>query len=345
LDSIEALAFEGCEAMTSVTLPDSLYTLGVGAFQGCTALKTLKTGNGVGLLPGSHYNSTQDDNYYCYGCFEGCTALTDVTIGTGVTEIGHGAFKDCTSLRTITIPDNVQYIRSKAFYGCSYLNSVVIGNGVTKINESAFANCVSLKTVVIGNNLTELGSNVFAGDSALHYVILNGSAAPHDVGSNIFKDTNTRMTVYVASDSTGWTEIHQAGLPSDGKWQGVNITYAPPPEGAGNPYDFYPCVLTDRVSYKDYVWPSPVLLTTNRYVRGSTIPATCATIREGSPIYLSYAFDEYWRGEAFMVTNRTVRTHFCTQTTIHTLRFIYMRLLVFVKSNCALFAHVFATVR
>ena len=124
-------------------------------------------------------------------------------------------------------------------------------------------------------------------------------------GAEIFAFCNDRVTVYAADGSTGWTGVAEvAGLPSTGIWGGARITYAPPPEGAGNPYDFEPVIYTDRINRTDYDWSSALIVTTNRYVNGRTIPTTCSTLREGSTVYLSYAFNEYWRGEAFTVTNR-----------------------------------------
>ena len=182
----------------------------------------------------------------------------------------------------ITLPANIDTIGNHAFYGCSSLKTVVAEGSINSIGRRAFGNC-----------------------PALHYVDFRGPVMDFEPGAEVFAYCNDRVTVYAADGSTGWTGVAEVtGLPSNGTWGGARITYAPPPEGAGNPYDFYPCVLTDRINRTDYEWSSPVLLTTNRYVNGRTIPTTCTTIREGSPIYLSYVFNEYWRGEAFTVTNR-----------------------------------------
>ncbi len=56
--------------------------------------------------------------------FSGCTSLASVTIPDSVTEIGYTAFYNCKSLTSITIPDSVTKIRGYAFCGCSSLTSV-----------------------------------------------------------------------------------------------------------------------------------------------------------------------------------------------------------------------------
>ena len=62
------------------------------------------------------------------GAFRDCYSLTSVTIGNGVTSIGEYAFYNCTSLTSITIPDSVTRIGDNAFAGCDSLTSVTIGN-------------------------------------------------------------------------------------------------------------------------------------------------------------------------------------------------------------------------
>ena len=50
--------------------------------------------------------------------FYGCTGLTSVTIPEGVTSIGQLAFRDCNNLTSVTIPGSVTSIGDSAFGGC-----------------------------------------------------------------------------------------------------------------------------------------------------------------------------------------------------------------------------------
>lgn len=79
--------------------------------------------------------------------FRYCTSLTSVTIGRRVTTIGNNAFEHCTSLVSITIPEGVSTIGGGAFYGCQSLTSATIGDNVTSIEGGAFRYCGSLKEV------------------------------------------------------------------------------------------------------------------------------------------------------------------------------------------------------
>ena len=73
-----------------------------------------------------------------YKAFAGCWSLTSVTIPNSVTSIGDMAFMDCKRLTSITIPDSVTSIGKAAFNGCRSLTSVTIPDSVTSIGGDAF---------------------------------------------------------------------------------------------------------------------------------------------------------------------------------------------------------------
>ena len=79
--------------------------------------------------------------------FSYCSGLISVTIGNSVTSIGAEAFANCSGLTSVTIPNSVTSIGDEAFYECSGLTSVTIGNSVTSIGDEAFARCNELLDV------------------------------------------------------------------------------------------------------------------------------------------------------------------------------------------------------
>ena len=56
--------------------------------------------------------------------FADCSSLSSITIPNSVTSIGSSAFSHCTNLKNITIPDSVTSINSYAFSGCTKLTNV-----------------------------------------------------------------------------------------------------------------------------------------------------------------------------------------------------------------------------
>ena len=79
--------------------------------------------------------------------FEGCSGLTSITIPNSVTSIGERAFAYCRGLTSITIPNSVTSIGGKAFSDCFHLTSITIPNSVKKISGGAFNGCTNLTNV------------------------------------------------------------------------------------------------------------------------------------------------------------------------------------------------------
>ena len=170
LKQINEHAFRKRRGITSVTIPDSVTSIGWGAFSGCDSLTSVTIGNGVTSIRGHAFgyctsltSITIPDSVTSIGdsAFPGCTSLASVTIGNGVESIGGYAFRGCRALTSVTIPDSVTSIGSSAFWRCSSLTSVTIGNGVTSIGNRAFWDCTSLTSITIPNSVTSIGSSAF----------------------------------------------------------------------------------------------------------------------------------------------------------------------------------------
>jgi hypothetical protein len=81
--------------------------------------------------------------------FKSCNCST-ISIGDNVTSIGMDAFAQCTSLATVRIPDNVLSVGVYAFTSCSRLTNVIIGKGLTNLSgDSAFYYCTNLLAITV----------------------------------------------------------------------------------------------------------------------------------------------------------------------------------------------------
>ena len=95
------------------------------------------------------------------GAFRACNLMASIAIPDSVTAIGTFAFGECTSLTSVTIPNVVTTIGEYAFYRCSSLTSITIPDGVTTIGDCAFEDCIRLTTVTIPDSVTSIGDSTF----------------------------------------------------------------------------------------------------------------------------------------------------------------------------------------
>lgn len=107
-------AFNGCEKLTSLTIPDSVTSIGGMLISDCTSLTDLQLSNSLTSIPRN--------------AFYNCTALTEVTIPTSVTAIEKYAFYKCDSLEKIRIPENVISIED---YALGYINGSTVSEILT----------------------------------------------------------------------------------------------------------------------------------------------------------------------------------------------------------------------
>ena len=151
-------AFQGCESLTSINIPNSVTTIGNWAFEGCNSLTSINIPNSV---------TTIGD-----WAFGECDSLTNITIPSSVVTIIGNPFmlwygnlkneskafiyednvlfnKNKTTLieyrakgTSCTIPNSVKTIRNVAFENCESLTNINIPNSVTTIGEYAFGNCI-----------------------------------------------------------------------------------------------------------------------------------------------------------------------------------------------------------
>ncbi len=96
-----------------------------------------------------------------FGAFSDCSALSTVMIPGTVKTIGSEAFRNCDALTTVTIPDSVTSYGSQMFYDCDALTTVKLGSGMKTIPESMFEHCDALESLSIPRCVTSVGNNAF----------------------------------------------------------------------------------------------------------------------------------------------------------------------------------------
>ena len=190
-------AFYGCDALTDVSFPASVTSIGSRAFA-YTALTDV-------TIPGTVKSIG-------VSAFTSCESLKKVTIGDGVESIGEGAFDYCSALTDVTIPDSVTSIGSRAFQECNSLVNVTLGDGLTEIGEGMFDSCASLTQVTIPASVTSIGNSAFYSCDALTDVTIPENLA--QIGTSAFNSCSalTEMTIPASVTSIGYYAFHDTAL-------------------------------------------------------------------------------------------------------------------------------------
>ena len=184
-------AFNWCESLGEIFIPNSVTSIGDSAFSGCHSLQKITIPNSVTSIGNR--------------AFSGCHSLQKITIPNSVTSIGNSAFYECSSLQEISIPNSVKSIGGNPFASCNCIikslskhfiveNNVLynankttliafiseqetfsIPNSVTSIGDNAFGDCYSLREIFIPNSVTNIGNGAFSHCSSLQEIAIPNS--------------------------------------------------------------------------------------------------------------------------------------------------------------------------
>ena len=155
-DSVTSIgegAFENCKKLVKVTIPNSVTSIGPAAFCNCENLTEITIPDSAAYIGEYAFLGTpwfaakREENPLVIVSgivIDGTTCTGSVVIPDGVTGIGGFAFADCESITEVTIPDGVTNIRQYAFSGCENLTKITISDSLTSVEIGAFSGCTNL---------------------------------------------------------------------------------------------------------------------------------------------------------------------------------------------------------
>ena len=136
--------------LVSVTVPDSVRYLGMGAFSNCADLQEIVFPDGLERLPQNLLSGCRSLRSVRFpaqleaidtSCFSGCETLEQVSLPAGLRQIGFAAFQRCSALKELTLPDDLTRLGKQAFASCFTLKRVSLPAGLQQVEEYAFHNC------------------------------------------------------------------------------------------------------------------------------------------------------------------------------------------------------------
>ncbi|MBE7074529.1 MAG: hypothetical protein E7376_00900 [Clostridiales bacterium] len=197
----------GCK---NTIIPNDVISIGEFSFQSCSLTK-IEIPNSVSSIGN--------------GAFNWCDDLKNIEIPNSVVEIGYGAFGNCKSLKNVQLSTNLDIIDQGVFEGCLVLEEIKIPDNVIKIEYRSFFNCKSLKSIHISNNIIDIGQSAFEYAGLLNEVIIDSATIADGLTSNdsfgrliyyattiyIKTGLNTTDSIYLASDYTKQTASDKEG--------------------------------------------------------------------------------------------------------------------------------------
>lgn len=180
---INGYAFFGLYSLSSITIPNSVTSIGTYSFHSCFSLESITIPSSV----------TSIANY----AFNSCCSLESVAIPKDVVDAGSYTFATCQSLKKISIPSGATSLGGACFYNCYSLSNVAIPSGVTSILGNVFYQNYSLPSTVIPSNVTSIAAGAFRNCYGLAEIHFKPTIPPTVANKNAFGSLPSECKIYV----------------------------------------------------------------------------------------------------------------------------------------------------
>lgn len=212
-------AFENCTALTDITIPSGVTSIGSNAFRNTAYYNDDDHWQDGVLYIGEHliegwglsgaYTISDGTRCIADAAFCDCTGLTGVIVPDSVTDIGHGAFQNCSGLTGMTIGTGVTRLGTSAFRNCSKLTQITLPESVISIGGGAFAYCAGLTDIVIPEGVAAIGSGTFWGCSGVVSITLPETVTT--IGNSAFGYCGCLKNIEFHGTMEQWNRVRKGG--------------------------------------------------------------------------------------------------------------------------------------
>ena len=163
-------AFYKADHIISVSIPDTVISIGNACFSGCERLEKVKLSNNLKAIDSYAFYETiistlimPDSLFYVGTAAFAKTKIEKVVISKALTVISSRMFWCCECLRDVYVPESVYKIADMGFSDCSNLKKITLPAGLEEIEKEGFCNCSELKAIDIPDSVLKIGTNAFSG--------------------------------------------------------------------------------------------------------------------------------------------------------------------------------------
>ena len=194
-------AFNGCTALSSVTLNSSLLEIGVYAFKNCRALTSIDLPASVRVCSAYFVDGCSNlQAIFVNGSNNYFSSYMGILYNKAMTELIRcpEGYKLITMMRHDSFPAAFKTIGPYAFENCKLIKEIYLPYGTTGFGRAAFNKCTALTTIQIPRTLKDWGEYAFSGTTALDKMYVSFSEVP-SLPADYFKDCK-KGTLYRAGD-------------------------------------------------------------------------------------------------------------------------------------------------